>query len=224
MSIKSFPLTILLGLAAAAPAANAASVYITEWEYNGNGSSAEFVEFTNLGTTAVDFTGWSFDDDSNNAGTVSLSAFGLVAAGQSVLLIENSNTAAFRTAWGLDASVKIIGGNAANLGRADALNLFDNNGALVDRLAYGDEAFPGTIRTDKKSGLPTAAALGARNPALWFFASAGDAYGSHLSTEGNLGNPGTYVAPVPLPAAAWLLMSGLGVLGAAARRRRGDAA
>ena len=45
-----------------------AQVQITEWLYN----TSEFIEFTNLGKTAVSFAGWSFDDDSRAAGTVSL--------------------------------------------------------------------------------------------------------------------------------------------------------
>ncbi len=77
----------VLGSAAFAPLASA-QVYITEWMYNGNGGTGEYIEFTNLGATAVDFSGWSFDDDSRNAGTVSLSAFGLVNPGESVILTE----------------------------------------------------------------------------------------------------------------------------------------
>lgn len=212
------PVLALLGLAAVVPAAEAGSVYITEWEYNGTGS-AEFIEFTNLGTTAVDFTGWSFDDDSNTPGVVSLSSIGLLAAGESAILSEKS-AEVFRAAWGLGAGVKIVGDNAANLGRNDKINLFDAGGNVVDALTYGDQNFPGSIRTDGKSGLPTAAALGANNPALWFFAAVGDAYGSIASSEGNVGNPGTYVSAVPVPAAAWLLLSGLGAMGSFARRRR----
>ena len=57
-------------------AAQAASpVAITEWMYNGS----EFIEFTNLSGAALDLTGWSFDDDSRTAGTVSLSDFGTLA-------------------------------------------------------------------------------------------------------------------------------------------------
>ncbi len=52
------------------------------------------------------------------------------------------------------AGVKVVGENAANLGRADEINLFDANGTLIDRLTYGDQRFAGTIRAQNRSGNP----------------------------------------------------------------------
>jgi hypothetical protein len=44
--------------------------------------------------------------------------------------------------------------------------------------------------------------------------------GAFLSASGlETGSPGTAVAPVPLPAAAWLLFSGFGLLAPLVRRR-----
>jgi len=195
--------------------AASADVHITEWMYNGD----EFIEFTNMGGSAIDFTGWSFDDDSRNSGTVSLSAFGLVAAGESVILSESS-AADFRAAWGLSASVKVIGDNATNLSRNDEINLYDAGGVLVDRLTYGDGSFAGTIRTQNVSGIPSSlAALGANNVSQWQLSVAGDAAGSYLSTSGYIANPG--IAPVPEPESFAMLLAGLGLLGFAARRRVG---
>lgn len=102
-SLRSFLFTsAVLSSAAFAPVASA-QIYITEWMYNGNGETGEYIEFTNLGDTAIDMSGWSFDDDSRNAGTVSLSAFGLVNPGESVILTE-ADAAAFRSVWNLSAS------------------------------------------------------------------------------------------------------------------------
>ena len=71
----------ILALAAAAGLAQSAQahaqVHITEWMYSGG--SGEFIEFTNLGPAAVDFTGWSYDDESAIPGVFDLSGFGLVA-------------------------------------------------------------------------------------------------------------------------------------------------
>lgn len=218
---------IVAGAMLAAGQASAASgVYITEWLYDADSPSGEFVEFTNLSGSVVDFTGWSFDDDSRIPGVFDLSAFGLVAHGESVIITEiNANV--FRADWGLDASVKVLGGYTNNLGRNDEINLFDASGQLVDRLTYGDQSFPGTIRTSGLSGQPISPeALGANDPYLWVYSDVNNPdiwLSQALSIPGN---PGVYsAAPVPVPAAVWLLGSALlGLVGISRRRLASDTA
>src|SRR5262245_2131117 len=125
--MKSANLGVLLVLTAAS-LANAAGMRITEWMYN---DTPEFVEFTNTGTIPIDMTGWSFDDNSRAPGSQDLSAFGIVASHESVVFCEGT-AAAFRTEWGLPASVKVVGGNTNNLARSDEVNLYDNTLSLVD--------------------------------------------------------------------------------------------
>jgi predicted extracellular nuclease len=197
-----------------------AKIEITEWMYNGD----EFIELTNMGNTPIDMTGWSYDDDSRVPGTVSLSAFGTVAVGESMIIAENAS-ADFRSSWQLGGNVKIIGGNQTNLGRADEINIFDSTGTLVDRFAYGDNtvAFAGTIRTLNISGNPTSlAALVPNNVTTdWVLSTVGDAYGSYASLDGFVANPGTYfLAPVPEPESYALMLAGCALVGAAIRRRR----
>jgi predicted extracellular nuclease len=209
---------LALSTVIAASSAQAATVGITEWMYNGD----EFVEFTNLTGAPIDFTGWSFDDDSRIAGSVSLSEFGTLLPGESAILAELDATT-FRAAWSLPVTAKIIGGNAANLGRNDEINLYDATSKLVDRLTFGDQTFPGTIRTLDISGNPSSLALlDLDTSAGWVLSSAGDSFGSYTSTGGKIGNPGVFVPPVPLPAALPLLLSGL--VGFAAIRRCRSAA
>src|SRR5262245_36585099 len=78
-----------------------AQIRITEWMYN---ETPEFVEFTNVGLSPIDMTGWSFHDNSRAPGSASLTAFGTVAPNESVIITEDVE-ADFRTKWGLPGSV-----------------------------------------------------------------------------------------------------------------------
>lgn len=207
-------LVISLGTLAAASAQAAGNIQITEWMYNGS----EFIEFTNIGDAAVDFNGWSFDDNSRTAGSVSLTAFGVVAAGESVILSEVS-AAAFRTTWGLSSAVKVIGGNTNNLGGSDEINIYDNANTLIDRLTYTSSP----ITALNISGTPTSLAALASTTVTsgqWVLSSSGDAYGSITSTSGGyIANPGTFaLASVPEPTGLALTAAGLLWLGRRARR------
>lgn len=63
------------------------AIQITEYSYQS--ANGEFVEFTNTGNSAVNMTGWSFDDNSRIAGSFSLSGFGVVKPGESVIINRN---------------------------------------------------------------------------------------------------------------------------------------
>ncbi|HZZ29365.1 MAG TPA: lamin tail domain-containing protein [Pirellulales bacterium] len=201
-----------------------AQIRITEWMYDakaGTGATAEgeYVELTNIGSTSIDMTGWSYDDSHEVAGTFSLSAFGTVAGSQSVIIAEQ-DAAGFRTAWNLSSNVEVIGdlghptGN--NLGRSDEMNIFDNTNTLVDRLTFNDQGTGNAKgpRTQNFSGNPTSlAVLGTNNASQWVLSSAGDGYGSYASAAGNIGSPGVFVIPVPEPSAALLmLLGGIGLV------------
>lgn len=195
--------SVVLALAASA---SAGQIRITEYMYSG--LAGEFVELTNVGVTPVDMTGWSYDDSDQIPGAQDLSAFGIVDPGESVVFTEADATA-FSTGWSL-IGVSVIGGVTNNLNRNDEINIYDNTSALVDRLAFGDQTFPGTIRTQNKSGNPlTPAALGADNPALWVLSAAADTYGSYTAVGGDIGNPGHYV---PEPTTGFLMVVGVAAL------------
>ncbi len=164
---------------------------ITEYMYNGSGSGAgEFVEFTNIGTTAVNMAGWSFDDSSELPGSQSLSGFGTVQPGESVILTDVA-AATFRSNWALCSGIKVIGNNANNLGREDEINLYNSSNVLVDRLTYGDQTYSvGSIRTNAVSGWVNAAGLGNNIITDWALSIVGDAEASYTSGAGEIGSPG----------------------------------
>jgi hypothetical protein len=159
---------------------------ITEYMYDG--SDGDFIEFTNTGTAGIDMTNWSFSDSMEMTGTVSLSAFGKVKPGESVILAR-SDTAAFRAAWGLCGMQKIIGGNPVKLGRADEINLYDNNDQLIDRLTYNDQRL-GSVRADGASAWVNTAGLGKNITTDWILSTVGDVEQSITSTGGDIGSPG----------------------------------
>jgi len=176
---------------------------ITEYMYAGPGG--EFMEFTNLSDEPIDMTGWSFDDDhfgSGKSGPFDLSGFGVVQPGESVILTE-ADADFFRSNWNLPAELKILGdlgkGNGNNLGRNDEINIYDASGAVVDTLVYGDQAFPGSIRTQRVSGW-TIDGIGQNDPYAWILSEIGDAQQSFVSASGDIGSPGVFIAPPKNPA------------------------
>jgi predicted extracellular nuclease len=186
-----------------------AGLHITEWMYKGDGG--EFFELTNTGDNDINLAGWSYDDDSGIAGTFDLSSLGVIAAGESVIVTEDT-AAQFSSDWGLDASVKVIGGVTNNIGSSDTINIYDASDSLMDTLTYEK----GTIKANSVSGNPiNLAALGVDDDSLWVLASVGDKYGSWASALGDVGNPGVFaLSEVPVPGAVWLLGSCLlGIVG-----------
>jgi predicted extracellular nuclease len=177
------------------PSGGTGNIQITEFMYDG--VNGEFVEFTNIGTAPVDMTGWSFDDDSRTPGSFDLSAFGIVQPGESVILTE-ATADAFRLAWSLPSTVKVIGGlgGSNNLGRNDEINLYDSSGNLVDRLTYGDSiTAPGTIRTQNRSGWAPVEKLEPQTITPdWVLSSVNDVQNGRTSSGGNIGSPGVYNA------------------------------
>lgn len=168
---------------------------ISEWMYSG--TSGEFIELTNTSGAAIDLTGWSLDDDHATAGAFSLSAFGVVQPGESVI-VTDADATAFRTAWNLAPTIKIIGsfgtvGGGNNLGRNDQIHLFDATAGLQDRLWFGDQTYPGSIRTQNRSGQVGCDAVGLNLLLSWQLSAVGDGFGSVAATTGDVGTPGRSV-------------------------------
>lgn len=163
---------------------------ITEYMYDGSGF--EFLELTNTTTAPLDLAGWSLDDASAQPGTFDLSPAGVVAPGQSIAVTE-TDAATFRAEWNLGPAVVVLGDNTvAKLGRDDAIHVFDDTGQVQDRLAYGDQDFPGTQRAQGASAWGCDGALGADDPYRWQLSVSADDQGSWVSASGDVGSPGSF--------------------------------
>lgn len=128
---------VLFGVASTA----SAQLLITEIHSNQSLSGAAFqdwFEVTNFGGSAVDLTGWIFDDESANPAAGFRFGDLSIAAGESIVFVETLNPEQFRNWWGPLEGVQIVtySGSGLGLGRGDAVNLFDADGELQLSLSY----------------------------------------------------------------------------------------
>ena len=219
--------TVLATAAAAALALFAgnasAALVITEVDAAGSGASyaADWSELTNTGASTVDLTGWKVDDSSASfALAVAFRGVTSIGAGKSIVFLEGNATGTTDATIGTNFIAAWFGGNAPagltlgyyggsgvglSTSAGDGVAVFDSTGSLVTSVTFG--ATPTGATLDNKAG-----ATG-----LISTASVAGVNGAFLAS-GEIGSPGN-VSPVPVPAAIWLLGSGIGLLGAARRRK-----
>lgn len=206
---------VVLAFASNAPA----KILITEVHPSGSSASyaADWFELTNNGGSAVDITGWKMDDSSNAfASAVPLRNVTSIAPNQSVVFFEGNTTgttdatitANFESSWfganvPADFVIGAYGGSGVGLsGTGDAVHIFDSAGTPITGVIFGTATVGTTF--DNAQGL--------ENTSLSTLSTVGIA-GAFVSTEGEIGSPGT----VPEPASLFLMLSGAVLL---PRKRR----
>jgi hypothetical protein len=201
-----------------------AAIIISEvapWSSGNSPLGKDWFELTNTGSSAVNISGWKMDDNSNSFGSsVALNNITSIGAGQSVVFVETASDLdldAFKSLWfgsSVPAGFAIgrYNGSGVGLGTGgDAVNIFDASGNLQTGVTFGaSPAGPSFPTFDNAAGLSGAISQLSVVGVNGAFAAIGDA--------NEIGSPGAIAAPVPVPAAAWLMLSALG--GLATLRRR----
>jgi len=108
-------------------------ISITEVEYKPGSGPGEFMEYTNVTSSAIDVNNWSQDDSNGRPGDHPFGAFfnsaaggsnSIIQPGESFILTEADPTV-FRSYWGLASTVKVYDyGSQDNLSGGEGFFLF----------------------------------------------------------------------------------------------------
>ena len=204
---------------------------------NGGRRQREFFELTNLGTTSVNVSTWSYNDNNTNDPINWGPTVGSILAGESIILTQMTADD-FRSYWNLGASVKVYSfGQLSNLGNGDTINIYNsftqNSSSLEDTLIYTSDARGSGVSRNR----PYDGGTGQYLNNDWVISAVGDDFESHFApsptgfppnfpapTTGfnqsdyiDLANPGVYV-----PETNSLILGAFGGLAliAVARRRK----
>lgn len=222
---------LLLGLAALAAVCTLpaqAQVRVTEvapWSSGDSPVQADWFELTNTGSAAVNIAGWKMDDNSDSFGSaVALSGVTSIGAGQSVVFIEDTSDGdadlknLFLSTWfngtaPANLQIGFYGGSGVGLSTSgDAVNIFNSTGVQQAGVSFGASPSGPFATFDNAAGLnnvtlKTLSQIGVDGA----FAAAGD--------PNEIGSPGL-IAAVPEPSTYALMLGGLVMLGAIARKRK----
>jgi hypothetical protein len=221
----------LLGVAAivaatiAVPAYAANEIKITEvapWSSGNSSLGSDWFELTNTSASAITITGWKMDDNSNSFGSaVALNGITSIGAGESVIFIESATSlsAAFKTLWfGANAPANLQIGNYSGSGvglstSGDAVNIYNAAGVLQAKVTFGASPTGPYATFNNAAGLDgvaisTLSVVGTNGA----FVAANDV--------NEIGSPGRIAAAVPESETYAMMLAGLAVFGAFARKRQ----
>ena len=135
-------LSALVAASVIVPAAHA-GIVITE-VMSSSGTTPDWFELTNDGSSAVSLSGWKMDDGSFNINAaVALSGITSIGAGESVIFVESAGGAgvgSFRTFWGGLSNVQVgyYSGSGVSLSSGgDGVCVFNDLGVNVNQVSFG---------------------------------------------------------------------------------------
>lgn len=218
----------MLGIAAALltniilPAHAAINVSkVAPWSSGNTPVAADWFELINTGASAVNITGWRFDDSSNAfASAANLIGVSSINAGQSVIFVEGTAITAskFITNWfgsSVPAGFTIgyYSGAGLDLGTGgDAVNIFNASAVNQANVAFGaSNNVAAPFQTfDNAAGLTGAISI-------LSLAGANGAF-TAINSSVEIGSPSS-IAASPEPDTYVMFLAGLGLMGFAARRK-----
>lgn len=183
--------------------------------------ATDWFELTNTGSSAVNISGWKMDDNHNSfASSVALTGITSIGAGESVIFTENAATPSFLSTWfGTTPPAGLQIGNYTGSGvglsqSGDAMNIYNAAGVLQANVSFGASDSSSPYRTFDNS-------VGLNNTTISQLSAIGT-NGAFVATNHSIeiGSPGLIVNPVPEPENYAMLLAGLGLVGAIARRRK----
>jgi hypothetical protein len=217
--------------------AKAQDIVITEVDPAGSGTStyaADWFELTNEGSSSVNISGWKMDDNSDSfSDAVALNGISSIAAGQSVVFIEDTGlkksqtdatlATAFETAW-FGSSVPtgftlgFYGGSGVGLSTTtDEVNIFNSSGTQVTGVEFN--VSPSNGATFDNSYLKLGGTLD-NDPTISTPSVAGVDHAFESASGGEIGSPGA----APEPSTYAMIIGGLSVLAFVLRRKVGTLA
>lgn len=224
---------VALTFAAAAAPANAAIIIseVAPWASTAANAAytADWFELTNTGSSSVNISGWTMDDDSNNSNSALLSGVTSIGANESVVFVEllagtDATTLinSFKSAWfgsNVPASFKIgtytqgVAGGVGLGANGDTVNIYNGvAGTLQAKVTFGVSDATAPYQTFNN-------AAGLNNTAISTLSVVGT-NGAFLAADAKeVGSPGS-IAAVPESETYAMMLAGLAVFGAFARRRQ----
>jgi uncharacterized protein YjiK len=164
----STPYTLAITPASSGGAVTLAVTEVAPWSSGNSPLAADWFELTNFGSASVSLVGWTMDDNSNSfAVSVPLSGVATIKPGESVIFIETASSSdlatvqpAFVSLWyggtapaGLQIGTYSGSGVGLSTG-GDAVNVFDNGGAVQAAVSFGASPSGTPLATfDNSAGL-----------------------------------------------------------------------
>lgn len=201
-------------LTALAPGAIVITEVMSVSGHGGGAGNGDWFEIYNSGSSAVDLTGWSWDDDSDTPGTHNFGGASISAGGTLLFVDENATLLPFWTndVWGLTGSADLVVlGNAGSGfsgfgGSGDTIHVYDASDAEQATVTFGSATSGSSFEWDSAGnslGVSILGENGAFQALLDGDDGAADDDPSAYGAGSDFASPGSVVIVPPPPASCY---------------------